>query len=426
MVSTSAVESKIKEKPEMLWVRERLGSLLSGGIIAFFAFIFVVSGVFSPKATRGLHEGAVAGLVNGDSISISEFNRSVNQRIEMFKGFGGGKLTDDQLKQFHIREGVFQELVKRKLMEQEAVKQGLEASDEEVMDRIREIPAFKKDGKFDVATYKATLEANNYTPGTFERMMRQDLSAQAWQSFFQNRIKVADSEVRDQFEMDEDKRNVKYALLNIESGKKGIQIPQTEVDKFLADPSKVNLAKSQFEGKKETEFKGKTFDMVKAEIARETLAGEKVSEITALNSKLGDQVAAILTADKSSDAKVNALLKSYKVEVRSTGMITAENKYLPGVGEVPDLVKDAFAAKSPIDPAQGGKAHKYVTPNSVVVAIVTTAQRPDLSKLEAKRGELVRQIANRKQRDVYEAWLKKLQDKAKIEPNAAVVSPAEG
>jgi peptidyl-prolyl cis-trans isomerase D len=405
----------------MQWARGKYSSVVSAGIIGFIAFVFVVSGVFSPKATRGLHEGSVAGTVNGDPISLTDFNRALNQRMEFFKNIGGGKLTDDQLKAFHIREGVFEELVRKKLMEQEATKQGLEASDEEVMDRIREIPAFQKDGKFDVTTYKATLESNNYTAGTFERMVRTDLSAQAWQSYFQSRIKVSDAELRAQYAQNEDKRDIKYVLLNAETGKAGVKVEQSDVDKFLADTSKVNLAKSQYEAKKTAEFKNLTFDMVKAQIAREILSSDKIGEIKAINEKLADQVQALMTADKSSDAKINALLKPYKVDVKSTGLVASDSK-LPG--DSTELVKDAFAAKSPIDPAQGGKAHKYVTPATVLVAIVTQVKKPDVSKLDtdaAARIALIKQLSNKKQRDIYDEWLKRIQAKAKIDPNPQVV-----
>ncbi|MCM2322467.1 MAG: SurA N-terminal domain-containing protein, partial [Oligoflexia bacterium] len=156
-----------------IWIREKFGTVVIGGIIAFIAFVFVFSGVFNPKATRGLHEGAVAGKVNGDSITIGEYNRALSQRVEYFKNMTGGKLTEDQIKAFRLRDLVFQDLVRRKLLVQEAGRKGMLASDEQVRDSIREIPAFQKDGKFDLVTYKRVLEANQYSAGTFERMVRE-------------------------------------------------------------------------------------------------------------------------------------------------------------------------------------------------------------------------------------------------------------
>src|SRR5689334_4439720 len=113
----------------LAWIREKFGTAVIGTIISLIAFVFVFYGVFSPKATRGLHEGAVAGTVNGDPISISEFNRELSRRVEYFKNLTGGKLTEEQMKMFRLREGVFQELVNRKLLSQEAHHIGLTASD---------------------------------------------------------------------------------------------------------------------------------------------------------------------------------------------------------------------------------------------------------------------------------------------------------
>jgi hypothetical protein len=107
--------------------------------------------------------------------------------------------------------------------------------------------------------------------------------------------------------------------------------------------------------------------------------------------------------------------------VKQTVWITAENKYVPGAGDVPELVKDAFAAKSPIVPADGGKAKKYTSSAGTVVAVVTQVQKPDMAKYDSARGDLIRQLAGKKQRELYEDWLKKLSAKAKIDINPDVV-----
>ena len=225
------------------WIREKFGTVVIGGIITFIAFVFVFYGVFSPKSTRGLHEGAVAGTVNGDPISISEFNRELNQRIEYFKSMMGGAPTEDQLKAFRLKETVFQGLASRKLMTQEAGHQGLWVSDEEVKVRIQDIPAFKKEGKFDLVTYKQVLEANHQTPGSFERLVREDLSAQQWQGYFEERVQVADEEIKRAFLFKEDKRKIKYVLLTSDSAKGQVSVDAAEIKKFLSDAPRLNLAK---------------------------------------------------------------------------------------------------------------------------------------------------------------------------------------
>jgi hypothetical protein len=409
------------------WFREKFGTLIVSGIIGLLALVFVVSGVFSPRSTRGLHEGAVAGTVNGDPISIQDFQRGYNQRLEFFRKMSGGdsKISDEQLKAFRIKEAVFQDLVRRRLMIQQAYKSQLTASDGEVMEAIQAIPAFQKDGKFDVTQYKEVLSSNNYSPGGFERSVREDLSAERWQNYFERRARVSDQEARQEFLSSHNKRNIKYVLLTNETGRKAITVSPDEEAKFLLNPGKLNLAKSQYESRRLSTYKGKSFDEVKNQLAHDLITAEKSPEAEKVNDELAAQILPLLKSDKSSDAKVNALLKKFGVEVKSTGMIDAATPYIPGIGQQKDLQADAFAANSPIDGAAGGKAKKYVSGSTIVVAIVQESLKPELSQYDAERSKILLQLRGKKERALFDAWLKAVEAKAKIDPNLSVVGEAE-
>jgi len=407
----------------LTWIREKFGKTIIGLIIGVLALVFVFYGVFSPKSTRGIHEGAVAGTVNGDPISITEFDRAYKRQLDFFKNLmGGANMSDEQLKSFHIRESVFNELVRRKIMIQEAEKQGNLPADEEVRDQIRAIPAFQAAGKFDIAAYKQVLEANAYTPASFEQMLRDDLAVQRWENYFRDRVNVSDDEVKVEFLTTNNKRNIKYVLLTADAGKKAVKVTPADVQKYLSDVSHTNLAKSQFEAKKDKEYKGKSFDAVKDDIAHDLIASSKTDEIKKANEQIAQEVLAVMTANKASDAQVNKILKPYGAEVKLTGLVSRETPYLPGLGNAKDLMADAFSEKSPIDPAQGGKAKTYNSATWVAVALVSETQKPDLSKLATERPTMMKQITARKERDLFESWIKKAVDKAKIDTNTAVVN----
>ncbi|OFZ19787.1 MAG: hypothetical protein A2X94_17080 [Bdellovibrionales bacterium GWB1_55_8] len=401
------------------WIREKFGTVVIGLIIGFIAFVFVFYGVFSPKSTRGLHDGAVAGTVNGEPIRIDEFNRALKQRLEMFKNIGGGNIqfTEEQLKAFGIRKGVFDSLVQRKLLIQEAGRQGMQASDVEIRELIRQVPEFQKDGRFDYMAYKNLLEANQYTVSSYERLIRDDLSAQRWNEFFRSRVKFSDVELKQEFQLSEKKRTLKYVLLTQETGRKGLDISETEIKGFLSKPEKLNLVKSQFEAGKDTLFKGKKIENVQVQIAKDLLAGEKQAEIRKANEALASRVLPMLTAGKASDAKLNAILKPVGAEVKTSGWVSAADPSLPGIGDAEAVLKDAFAANSPID----GKAKKYELGGRTLVALVTEKAEPDHSKLESRRAELAERVTARKQRDLFSSWMKNLMEKAEIEVNHAVV-----
>src|SRR6202041_109799 len=102
----------------------------------------------------------------------------------------------------------------------------------------------------------------------------------------------------------------------------------------------------------------------------------------------------------------------YGVEVKETGMVSHAGQYLPGIGQADDLMKDMWVTPSPINAKTGGKAKKYISSAWVLVALVTDAQNPDLAKLDATRDSIIKQIAAKKERDIFENWTRKLTEKA--------------
>lgn len=411
----------------LTWMREKFGTAVITGIMVLLGGVFAFYGILTPRATRGLHEGAVAGTVNGDPIGLREFNQALDRRMEFFKSIAG-QLSDDQLRSMRASQAqaVFRELAEKKLMVQEAYKDHMTAPDDDVRAAIEEIPSFQKDGHFDLATYKRLLADNGYTVGGFERMVREDLSAQEWRNYFQRRALVSDAEARDDFLASHDKRDIEYVLITPDTGSKGVTVKPEEIGKFLSDPGELNIVRARYESGKGTTYKGKTFDQVKNEVAEELIASQKLPEIRKINQGLADQVQELLKGGGKVDPRINALLKPYGAQVRSTGMVARQGILIPGAGEVKGLAADAFASPSPIDPARGGKPKRYSTPGSgFLIAWVTGAETPDLSRFPAERERIIQGIASKKEREMMESWLQNLAKKAKIDPNPAVLGQGD-
>jgi len=402
----------------MQWIRSVFGTKFIMLIIILLAAVFVFYGVFSPKATRGMHEGAVAGTVNGAAISRSEFSREYNQQVESIRNMMGGQsLSREQLKAFGIGQRVLERLQTRKLMVQEAERIGLLPGEAEIKNQIMELPYFKKDGKFDLTTYKNVLQSNNMTPASFEKSVREDMSTQKWSDYFRSHVKASDEEVRRQFLLEKNRRNIKYVLLTEESGKKGMKISDEDVAKYLGDKTKESLVRASFDARKDTDFKGKTFDGEKNAIAREMLLRDRYVEVAKLNEKVAAEVLGMLSSDKApknaSDAKVNEFLKPYGVEVKTTGWVTEEKSALPGVGEAPELFKDAFADVK--------EAKKYNLGSKILVARVMDEEKPNMDQWEKVKDSVADTVLEKKRNEVWTAWMKRLRDTSSLEVNKAVV-----
>ena len=64
-------------------MREKFGPKIIGAIIFVIAGVFIFYGIFMPGRGGG-SSPSIAGEVNGETISYSEFSRALNQRIEFF------------------------------------------------------------------------------------------------------------------------------------------------------------------------------------------------------------------------------------------------------------------------------------------------------------------------------------------------------
>lgn len=345
--------------------RNRFGKIVVFAIITLITFVFVFFGVFSPRSTRGLHESAVAGTVNGEPISIQEFNRELARRVEFFKNLSGGKLTEEQLQAFQIRESVFQEMARRKLLVQLGPDSGLSPGPAEMKDRIRQVPAFQKNGQFDFDTYKDVLSANGYTTAAFERAIREEAILAEWESFFKVRAQVTEAEVRAEFDAQNRKRKV------------------TSV--YFAFPSGGDLKQAQ--------------------------AQEKQVE------DLARKAQGLLKVGKSQPSELTQIAKQAKTAVQNSEWILQAQPQIPGFGTHPQLTQDLFGGKAFSD------VRVYRGVQGILVARVAEAQEPTQEKYLEGREKAAEQLATRKGRSLFEAYVKQATAKAKIDANPDVVSP---
>ena len=343
--------------------KKNLKAWLAGIFVVLIGFVFVFYGVFSPKATRGIHGTAVAGKVNGEAIFIKEFYRDLNQRIEFFKQLGLKELSD--VDQVYLRKQVFQAIVRKKLLLQEAKKRKLFVSNSQLLQSIEKIPGFQVDGKFDFSTYKHVLEVNRYYPSTpprFEKWMKENFLMSQWEEYWGKRVLVSSKEVEKEYGLEKNCRNIKYVFLKLQS-------------KDLSE--KMNQLANQM----------------------------------------------IPLFHSSQDQALNDFLKREKLDtvVRQTGMVSAKRNHLAGVGNAVELFKDAFHESSPISLPKKGKAKCYPVVHGIVVGAVIAEQNPDLKKFAEEKMQWVKRIKNEKIAELQKNLINQRMQKAKIEVNHAVI-----
>ncbi|MDH5661802.1 MAG: SurA N-terminal domain-containing protein [Elusimicrobiota bacterium] len=177
----------------MNFLRKNVKTFLWSIAIAFIGGVFLWN--FS---TRRLIDCVVQ--VNGTKVSYSSFLESVNMRIRnWYDQNPQAELSDDQRKE--IKSEVLNAFIQEQLLIQEARKYGIYVSQSEVINTIRSLPQFQREGKFDPQLYFYILQ--NYfrtEPAVYEAQIKQLIINQKVRDFIISTIKVTDQEVKDEYE----------------------------------------------------------------------------------------------------------------------------------------------------------------------------------------------------------------------------------
>ena len=153
-------------------IRERQQSWLAKLILALITVPFALWGVDSYLRQAG--SNVAVAKVNGDSITVQQFGKSLQELRDNMKG----KADTGFMENPAVRNAVLDKLINAHLLA-EAVKRGnYVISDEQLSKLIVAMPEFQKDGQFSQDMYDKVLTANNMTPSRFESMMRGELLKQ--------------------------------------------------------------------------------------------------------------------------------------------------------------------------------------------------------------------------------------------------------
>ncbi len=154
-------------------IRDRVSGPIIWAIIALIAIPFAFVGIESFQS--GGADPTVA-KVGDQKITSSQLEAAYQQRLQRLQQMLGENFRSDMIEPARFREGVLQEMVQETAMQQHAAEAGYTASDAAILDAIRAIPAFQKDGQFSAELYREALSRQGLDPQGFERQLRDGLS----------------------------------------------------------------------------------------------------------------------------------------------------------------------------------------------------------------------------------------------------------
>jgi peptidyl-prolyl cis-trans isomerase D len=174
--------------------------------------------------------------VNGEKISQDAFNKAYQaQRNRMAQQFGDmfETLSADENYMANFRNGILDNLINEKLIDQSTVNMSIRASDQRIKQTIRTMTEFQVDGVFDNNRYLAMInQAGFYQSSDFRDYLRVQMTRrQLTQALVASEFNLPYQE-KWANALQNQKRNVRYATINAEQFKAGIELTDDAINQY--------------------------------------------------------------------------------------------------------------------------------------------------------------------------------------------------
>ena len=186
----------------------------------------------------GARKTGVLGAVNGQRITLDEYQTAINTQRETYKRQYGADPADRDERMVEVQ--AWRSLVMEKLLNDEAKRLGIPAHDKEVVltlessppAQLANQPVFQTDGKFDPAKYQQALRDPKNNWGPFEEMTREQLPVKKLQERLVSSIKLSQPELLEAFHDRYDKATVTI-----------VQVPSAP-DSAVASPTEADIERA--------------------------------------------------------------------------------------------------------------------------------------------------------------------------------------
>ncbi len=190
--------------------------------------------------------GVIAIDVNGDEITLAEFQRAYQDTRQQWQSLSGAPVGEEV--EPLIKKRATEDLVQTQLLKQAGRKAGLYVGEQEVWRNIRQVPVFNDDTGFNMSLFELAVNRSGLTPAAFLARIKQDMTVEQLRSALVATDFVTQPEVSAYSGIMHQTREFSYTLLSSDELKETIQVTDEQVqshfenkDRYM-EPEKVRIA----------------------------------------------------------------------------------------------------------------------------------------------------------------------------------------
>lgn len=227
--------------------RKKTSNILVTVLIGFIVVSFMFTGYESMRATPDTVID-----VGGKLVKFEDYKREYDRQIAFYRQISGGKnLTSQQIEQFKIKDNIISNLINQKLVLKLGEKMDAVASQQEVVNRIKELPYFKTGEQFDLNRYKGILAQNGLNPKDFEDQIADESIGNKTQDYFKF-IAFSESLTSDIINFKNDVKVVHLAEIKRSNLREFVPVLKSEIKEYLKTEVNAARVENTFTERKKT------------------------------------------------------------------------------------------------------------------------------------------------------------------------------
>ncbi|HYO78481.1 MAG TPA: SurA N-terminal domain-containing protein, partial [Thermoanaerobaculia bacterium] len=178
-------------------------------------FVFIDTGL-GGGAVSNATTANFAARVNGETISLNEYQRAVANLENMYQQMYGQQFTPEMAAAMNLPKQVLDGLIDQRLLGQEAQRLNLDATQEEIRRKLLSIPTFTQDGKFvgmELYNRYVTGPLGYSSAAAFEEDLAREITLSKMESALSNSLVVSTKAAEAEYRRSNENAKVRYVLV---------------------------------------------------------------------------------------------------------------------------------------------------------------------------------------------------------------------
>lgn len=242
------------------FVRSKQKSIIIKLVFGLIILSFVIGYAMltSPGDSTKKAEQGLAVTVNGQAIAFNDFQAAYGNLYQLYQNIYREQFTPTLERQLKLVQKALDGVINQTLLLDEAKRQGLEVSKQELVDAIAKIPAFQQNGAFSKERYLQMLGAQRLTAEEFEEMQRRDLLVGKVRDGLQKNLAVTDAEIEQEFRNRQEKVNLEVVRVAPAAFESQVRVTDQQLAAFF-EPRKEEFRTAEEVALKYVEFSPQSY-----------------------------------------------------------------------------------------------------------------------------------------------------------------------